>query len=338
MSISHKLRKFLSLDTVHKNVQDIVSKLLWTEQQFLKVQQQNENILLQLKNMLEIQNQHSLFLLHLKNGQQSVHENILQHIYHLHPKIQHELEISFLSIFQETRARLHVKDVLNLPWVRVGRDYDGGYVMADEFNTNPIVYSFGICDDVSWDIDMAHRIKNTQQKYIYLFDHTIETLPETHPAFIFSQQGIGGKSPAPGTKSMSDILSENGHGNHHNIILKMDVEGSEWDFLEEVSEKTLKQFTQIVFEFHNLGSPSNCEAIFAGLDKLNKTHQLVHIHANNYSDILCIGGILLPTTLEATYLRKSDHIFSNSVRIFPTELDRPNAPWKQDPFLGMWNS
>ena len=36
------------------------------------------------------------------------------------------------------------------------------------------------------------------------------------------------------------------------MILKMDVEGAEWDFLDTVDTKTLKQFDQIVFEYHEL--------------------------------------------------------------------------------------
>ena len=61
--------------------------------------------------------------------------------------------------------------------VRIGRDYDGGYVMADP-GEDGIAYSFGIGNDVSWDSGMARRGYE-----IFMYDITIDSPPSTHFRF-----------------------------------------------------------------------------------------------------------------------------------------------------------
>ena len=63
--------------------------------------------------------------------------------------------------------------------LRIGRAYDGGYVMVDDFD-NCVAYSFGISDDVSWDFDIAKRGID-----VYMYDHTIDSLPVYDERFHF---------------------------------------------------------------------------------------------------------------------------------------------------------
>lgn len=58
-------------------------------------------------------------------------------------------------------------------FVRIGRKNDGGYVMFDDFESRKYAYSIGIADDVSWDRDIASRGLD-----VYMYDHTIQGLPE----------------------------------------------------------------------------------------------------------------------------------------------------------------
>ena len=50
-------------------------------------------------------------------------------------------------------------DVEGAKYSRVGKDFDGGYVMLADFEAATIdaAYSFGIADDVSWDEEIADR-------------------------------------------------------------------------------------------------------------------------------------------------------------------------------------
>ena len=64
------------------------------------------------------------------------------------------------------------KSVLGGELIRLGRKNDGGYVMLNEFDEKMEAYSFGINDDISWDLDIANRGLNC-----WMYDHTIQRLP-----------------------------------------------------------------------------------------------------------------------------------------------------------------
>ena len=71
--------------------------------------------------------------------------------------------IKMLNTIIETeyvkQVHLHfpIKDVVDYDYVRVGREYDGGYVMVNDFKDVKNAYSCGINDDVSWDIDFTSK-------------------------------------------------------------------------------------------------------------------------------------------------------------------------------------
>jgi len=238
--------------------------------------------------------------------------------------------------YKSIRSYLKVMDVIETDqkYIRVGEQYvDGGYAMLDNFQ-NGIAYSFGICDDVSWDADMA----NLGLK-VYMYDHTIKKLPYTHKNFHFHKIGILGdpKDSCSNMKTMNEIININGHSEQNNLILKMDVEGWEWEFLYHASEATLNQFSQMVFEFHDLNNPALANKIIPALEKLNNTHQLVYIHANNLHPAHYLGDTMLPPVLEATYIRKKDFNFTETNRFFPQKIDIQNTKRWQEVILGKWN-
>lgn len=224
-------------------------------------------------------------------------------------------------------------DVPNPKYIRVGKEFDGGYIMLDDFDGIKNAYSGGISTDVSWDEDMAERGID-----IFQYDHTIEQLPKEHPKFHWFKTGlIGSYSPEhPEFKTLPRLIKQNGHEDDHNMILKMDIEGAEYSVLQAIDEEDICRFKQIVMEMHRLTDATFENILEFCADKINATHQLVHIHANNFGSILIRGGIVLPDTIEVTYLRRSDYKFVKSRRFFPTALDMPNTPAKYEINLGYW--
>ena len=119
-----------------------------------------------------------------------------------------------------------------------------------------------------------------------------------------------------------------------NLIMKMDVEGCEWDIFSETPSEIINQFSQMVVEFHGLSpfiEESKHQTIICTLQKINLTHQCIHVHANSYPGVpAMIGGLVLPPLLEVTFIRRSDfedRLIENK-RQFPTELDQPTiAGW-----------
>lgn len=217
--------------------------------------------------------------------------------------------------------------------VRKGRDYDGGYIMLDSRLGESICYSLGIGDDVSWDLDMA-----ALGCHIYQYDHTIEAFPVNHSLFHSHKIGICPQaSEDPQLKTIDELLLSNGHRKSRNLILKMDIEGHEWRAFEFLPPDALDCFSQMIVEMHgfaHVNDTNHVRRYIRVLEKLSRTHQVIHIHANNCGPATVVAGILLPDTFEVTFVRRTDQNFSECHKIFPTALDMPCDLAKADYFLG----
>lgn len=246
-----------------------------------------------------------------------------------------------LEYYELLRSILKIKRVTGKNFVRIGRPHDGGYIMVDNFSMpygEGIAYSFGISNDVSWDSDMAARGYD-----VFMYDPTIKGLPQENERFHFFKQGIAGREIKEQSLNTLDyFLATNGHADKSNMILKMDVEGAEWSFLSTVPAETLSKFDQMVFEFHFMTHEKNqnlMNSTLACIKKINQTHSLVHLHANNHGSFVILDDkILFPETLELTYVKTSNYELVDDENIFlPIPLDQPNNFYRQDITLGFWN-
>lgn len=241
--------------------------------------------------------------------------------------------------YAQLHSLLRIGQIKDVSLVRVGdtgqRSGDGAYIMADDFLSGGVAYSFGISDDVAWDNDMAKRGYD-----IYMYDPTIDELPFRQSKFHFCRAGISdGKNIDSNYYSLEYFLETNQHSENRNMILKMDVEGAEWGFLKEVKSATLELFDQIVFELHELIVDGNVRKKLQALQKLNATHQLVHLHPNNFGRAIIIDGKLFSNDIEATYIRRGKYSSINmeyDVKL-PLPIDRPNRAKTPEMCLGYWN-
>lgn len=193
--------------------------------------------------------------------------------------------ITSANYYSELQDLLRIAKVEGFNLVRTGREHDGGYILLDDFCEGGIAYSFGISNDVSWDKDMASRGYD-----VFMYDHTINGLPEENARFHWFRQGIAdGTTQDERLKTLNELIRNNHHEDKNNMILKMDVEGAEWGFLQNVSSDTLAQFSQMTFEFHNITKHDKPELVLEAFMKINRTHQLIHIHANNFAGYIAFG-------------------------------------------------
>lgn len=239
---------------------------------------------------------------------------------------------NYFEFIKKMRSILIVRGVEgSKKLIRVGRNYDGGYIMLNDFSKDMHAYSFGIADDVSWEKQIASfGIK------VFMYDHTISRLPYDITGGKFFRIGISGTDNADGkTLSMLTILEKTGDIKSDNLILKMDVEGAEWDFILNTPSDILENFLQISIEFHSLFAWGEQERILAALSKLNQTHQVIWVHGNNAGDAYKAHELLLPELMEATFVnRKKYKFFSYDTYYIPTCLDMPNLPGRRDLILG----
>jgi hypothetical protein len=242
----------------------------------------------------------------------------------------------------DTKKTPKVKNILNplrpkMPItnkhkVRVGKDNDCGYVMLDNFEGVQAVYGLGIGGDYSWEKDISHRVGESVD--VLMYDPTISP-PNVVAPLKFYKLGIcGDNTRAKNLLTFEEILKKDGNFDKENMILKIDVEGAEWDAFKTTSQEILEKFSQIVVEFHHmthLDDDAHYNTMKTVLDKLLKTHEVIHVHACNTIHYLIMGGIPIPDTVEVTYLRKKGWEFGKNTQTYPIKgLDSPDHEGKAE--------
>lgn len=216
-------------------------------------------------------------------------------------------------------------EVLGLKKIRIGRKGDGGYILLDDLNNIKIAYSFGIGDEISFDIDLSD--KNID---VFMYDHTITNIPINNSRLHWKKLGISGLTTKnENMKTLPELIKENGHFNEKNMLLKIDVESFEWDVFQYLPLNILKQFKYIVGEFHF--SPLKKYNYYFILKRLQTTHQIFHLHCNNLGGIIDLDGYKICDSLEISYIIKNGTKFTIDNSIYPIDnLDYKNYPFKPD--------
>ncbi len=230
-------------------------------------------------------------------------------------------------------AALKLYSYPNMSLIRVGGDADGGYIM-DEITSDHVAYSIGIGQEISWDADMAGRNFD-----LYMYDYTVDHLPYHNNRFHFFKKGITGtETNDPVFCTLQTALKANGHDKQKHLILKMDIEGAEWPVFENISEELLDGFDQMVFEIHGLMKKNKWEYYAECLERLNRTHVLVHVHGNNACRYALIDGLRLPDCIELSYVKRTNKDYYEDNAVLPRSLDRPNVKGLDEIALGDWNT
>lgn len=194
-----------------------------------------------------------------------------------------------------------------------GSSYGGFYVNTDLLNQDSIVYSFGIGKDISFDLCC---IKKHGCK-VFAFDPTPKAIQfvniEQPPnAFQFFDYGICASQSGTKTfflpenskatsgsletikqvssqnviqvqmKQFDDIVKELNHKHIH--VLKMDIEGSEYEVLEQIINSPVV-IDQILVEFHDRMFEQGYAKSKEIVQKMNVKGYEVFAHSNTYEEI-----------------------------------------------------
>ena len=193
--------------------------------------------------------------------------------------------------------------------IRIGNEFDGGYVIANIDNYDCYI-SAGVGDDESFSSNLIDFFK---LENCWSFDGTINDLPENFPKKLkFIRKNISSTIDDFKTNLLEFIEYEN-------IFLKMDIEGGELDWFDFIDDNFLCKIKQMVIEFHDLEIEN--KRIIEILKKINKTHYLIHVHGNNNDKV----EKLIPNVIELTFIRKEfiENIELNK-KSLPSILDKPN--------------
>jgi len=222
------------------------------------------------------------------------------------------------------------KAVVGYPKSRVGSPYDGGYIQVDNFAHIKGALSLGVSNDDNWDMKIASRGIPVQQ-----YDYSIESAPTQDPLLHFRKLKIVAE-PTEGAVTIPEILSQLDLP-QSTALLKIDIEGDEWDVFDKIDLRSMQTFDQIVCEFHSLSRLREREfydKVCRVAASIAKTHTSVHIHGNNYGRIANVANIPVPDVIEVTYANSASYQFADSDETFPTLIDTPNNPAYPDLYLG----
>lgn len=181
-----------------------------------------------------------------------------------------------LDILTGREPRIRVQVRKKKSWY--GNKYGGFYIVPELLNKDSIVYSFGIGEDASFDLDV---IENHGCR-VFAYDPTPKSiewvshleLPDNfhfQPCGISAQNGESifylpkNKSHVSGSLSLTSntdekerisvpvfrlktLMDNNQHD--HISVLKMDIEGAEYEVLEDIIHSGLN-VEQVLVEFHH---------------------------------------------------------------------------------------
>lgn len=210
--------------------------------------------------------------------------------------------------------------------IRLGPNEDGGYVTsAVTLEQSVALFTYGVGHDIRY--EEAYR--DRYDKPVYLYDHTIgrSTGWDIGRSLNFYNEGLGYKENCEDFINHYEKLEIKGK-----VLLKVDIEGDEYDYFERVDVNKLRKITTgILVEMHWLYDSNYQKKAESVLHKLYDYYTLTHVHGNSWGITWNYEGHEIPETLELS-LVNNDIITHKQfdTRDYPIEgLDvsnRPNHP------------
>lgn len=219
--------------------------------------------------------------------------------------------------------------------IRLGPQGDGGYLVPDDLEGIAACFSPGVGTLSGFEKQCAERGMK-----VFLADGTVDAPAEVHGQFSFVRKNIG-LLTAGDQMTMDDwVRSELPGSATADLLLQMDIEGSEYEALMAMSAELQHRFRVLVIEFHMLDSlridPFFCLASRV-FDKLLQTHECVHVHPNNCCPAVRYQRLEIAPITEFTFLRR-DRISEDVefATVFPHPLDCDNTPHPSLPLPKCW--
>ncbi len=162
---------------------------------------------------------------------------------------------------------------------RYGGNDDGGYLMCGNLSQGiESAYSYGIAQDDNWGCDISRELEVPIHQYDCFTDHR----PTCEGGqFIFHDECVGPKQDTVDGQPFDTIASQvdrNGDTGKR-LLMKIDVEGAEWDSLMATPDAVLDRIVQMPMELHGTNDAKFVEVV----RRLKQKFYLVNLHFNNYA-------------------------------------------------------
>lgn len=209
---------------------------------------------------------------------------------------------------------------------RFGEAADGGYLMCGNLlRDSQVAYSYGINGYDGWGCAMAARLASTTHQYdCFNLEEPVCPTGRTsfHPRCVTGRRSVDREGRI--FEPLATQIADNGDG-FRRLVVKMDVEGAEWETLLQTPNEVLRRFDQLTIEMHGVDRPRFLEVV----RKLKRTFHVAHFHVNNYS----CGDQYRPFTgwaYEVLFVNKRLARRLPGPVTLPHALDTPNDPAAED--------
>jgi hypothetical protein len=182
--------------------------------------------------------------------------------------------------------------VTNCELERFGEPHDGGYLMCRNLLGDVEAgYSYGIAGYDKWGCDISTRLGVSVHQYD-CFDTSRPACPSGRT--IFHEECVGTTRARIDGRlfdTLAHQLERNGDRSRR-LVVKMDVEGAEWDSLLSAPDDVLREIDQMAVEFHwgrdENGRWLDDDRHLHVVHRLKELFEIAHVHFNNAS---CTGGL-----------------------------------------------
>ena len=161
---------------------------------------------------------------------------------------------------------------------RYGEPHDGGYLLCENLLESVTAgYSYGISGYDGWGCDVSRDLGVRVHQY-RLLQHTTAGLPVGDT--LFHEDCVAAERSVDDGRVFDTIQNQTAaNGDEGHIVLKIDVEGAEWDSFLRAPDALLERIDQIAVEFHGVGEDRFVDTV----RQLKRFFFVASLHFNNYS-------------------------------------------------------
>jgi hypothetical protein len=223
-------------------------------------------------------------------------------------------------------AELKPVEIVNCRMQRFGERHDGGYLLCGNLlQAVNAGYSYGIGPTDKWGCDVSHELGAPVHQYD-CFDPARPMCPGATTVFHAECIGTAARTDDAGRvfDTLERHLARNGD-TASRVVVKMDIEGAEWDSLFHAPSAVLERIDQLDIEFHGVG----LERHLAVVRRLKEFFHVANVHFTNFA----CGPRLDPFpawAYEVLFVSKRIASAGGPRPPGPHPLDAPNLPGAPD--------
>ena len=205
--------------------------------------------------------------------------------------------------------------------IRIGSNYDGGYLVPNDLEGIKYCYSPGVSDNSDFEDQLTtHGIE------CFLADYSVDKPAKDNSLFHFTKKYLGNKNDDQ-TMRLESWINDNESDDE--MLLQMDIEGAEYQIILDTPSDAIRKFRILVIEFHGfdtLAKQQSFDLITTSFYKLLRDFRIVHVHANNCCKAVKVGNQIIPPVMEFTFIRNDRFVKSDNEISLPHRLDSKNVP------------